>query len=186
MNFPSYSFFNFVLALVSGIILPGVALAESQDGSRDFDFCLGRWNVHHRQLKKRLAASHEWIEFEGTGVFQKILGGAGNFDDNVIDKPGGKYCGATFRTFDPEKKLWTIWWLDSRFPGRLDPPVIGRFEKGVGAFYAEDTWEGTPIRVRYLWTQRSELNAPRWEQAFSTDAGKTWETNWIMDFKRVE
>jgi NIPSNAP len=25
---------------------------------------------------------------------------------------------------------------------------------------------------------------PRWEQAFSVDGGKTWETNWIMDFTR--
>ncbi|TJV23098.1 MAG: DUF1579 domain-containing protein, partial [Mesorhizobium sp.] len=23
-----------------------------------------------------------------------------------------------------------------------------------------------------------------WEQAFSPDGGKTWETNWIMDFAR--
>ena len=27
---------------------------------------------------------------------------------------------------------------------------------------------------------------PRWEQAFSEDAGTTWETNWVMDFKRQE
>lgn len=26
----------------------------------------------------------------------------------------------------------------------------------------------------------------RWEQAFSSDGGITWETNWTMDFSRVE
>ncbi len=25
----------------------------------------------------------------------------------------------------------------------------------------------------------------RWEQAFSPDGGKSWETNWIMEFTRV-
>jgi hypothetical protein len=28
-------------------------------------------------------------------------------------------------------------------------------------------------------------NSCRWRQAFSADGGKTWETNWIMDFTRV-
>jgi hypothetical protein len=27
---------------------------------------------------------------------------------------------------------------------------------------------------------------PRWEQAFSDDAGKSWETNWTMDFRRAD
>ena len=25
---------------------------------------------------------------------------------------------------------------------------------------------------------------PTWEQAFSADAGATWETNWTMEFRR--
>ena len=25
---------------------------------------------------------------------------------------------------------------------------------------------------------------PRWEQAFSADGGKTWETNWVMEMTR--
>jgi hypothetical protein len=29
-------------------------------------------------------------------------------------------------------------------------------------------------------------NSCRWRQAFSADGGKTWETNWIMDFTRVQ
>jgi hypothetical protein len=27
--------------------------------------------------------------------------------------------------------------------------------------------------------------AGHWEQALSYDAGKTWDTNWIMDFERI-
>ena len=27
---------------------------------------------------------------------------------------------------------------------------------------------------------------PRWEQAFSDDGGRTWETNWVMDFTPAE
>jgi hypothetical protein len=27
-------------------------------------------------------------------------------------------------------------------------------------------------------------DACRWEQAYSADGGKTWETNWTMEFSR--
>jgi hypothetical protein len=34
----------------------------------------------------------------------------------------------------------------------------------------------------------SEITATsfHWEQAFSADGGRTWETNWIADFVRSE
>jgi hypothetical protein len=35
-----------------------------------------------------------------------------------------------------------------------------------------------------MWS-RTDTETPRWEQAFSLDEGKTWETNWIMDATRV-
>jgi hypothetical protein len=88
------------------------------------------------------------------------------------------------RAYDPEKKQWYIWWLDGRSPGQIDVPAVGRFENGVGTFYADDTFKGKPIRVRYLWTGVTS-NTPHWEQAFSVDAGQTWETNWIWDFTKV-
>jgi hypothetical protein len=76
-----------------------------------------------------------------------------------------------------------IWWLDGRSPHQLDVPVVGRFEDGVGTFLADDMFEGRPIKVRFLWTCR-DIDNCRWEQAFSEDAGKSWETNWTMDFAR--
>jgi hypothetical protein len=57
--------------------------------------------------------------------------------------------------------------------------VVGGFDNDVGTFYADDTFEGKPIRVRFLW--RNLTTKPRWEQAFSAHGGKTWETNWVMD-----
>ena len=154
------------------------------DSRHDFDFFMGNWRVHHRRLKERLANNHEWVEFEGTCTGQKILGGLGNIGDCVLDLPGGAYRGVALRAYDPEKKQWSIWWLDGRSPGQVDVPAVGRFENGVGTFYADDTLKGKPIRVRYLWT-RVTSNTPHWEQAFSADAGETWETNWTWDFTKV-
>lgn len=59
----------------------------------------------------------------------------------------------------------------------------GTFEAAVGTFLCEDVCDGRNIQVRFLWSRITEKSA-RWEQAFSPDVGKTWETNWIMHFAR--
>jgi hypothetical protein len=151
-------------------------------GAADFDFFIGSWRVAHRRLKERLTGCDDWVEFGGTTVTGKVLGGLGNMDDNTLDLPGDPYCAVTLRTFNPGTGVWSIWWLDGRNPGSLDTPMTGRFENGAGVFYADDTLAGKPIRVRFLWTP--SCDAPRWEQAFSADGGKSWETNWTMDFTR--
>lgn len=152
--------------------------------ANDFDFFMGTWKVRHTRLKERLNKCNEWQEFSGSSSVIKILGGQGNMDDNVLELPEATYRAATFRTFDAQSGIWSIWWLDGRYPTQLDTPMRGHFEDGVGYFFADDVFAGQPIRVRFLWTP-GQHDQPRWEQAFSVDGGETWETNWIMDFQRV-
>ena len=153
-------------------------------GAADFDFFIGDWQVAHKRLKERLKDCLEWDSFSGSCRTKKILGGAGNFDDNVLHMPNDTYHAATLRTFNAETGLWSIWWLDGRHPDQLDSPMRGQFIDGVGIFYADDMLNGQAIRVRFLWI-RPSADQPRWEQAFSIDAGTTWETNWVMDFTKV-
>jgi hypothetical protein len=148
----------------------------------DFDFLPGEWNIHNRRLRERLAGSDEWDEFEATSVARKILDGHGNEDEFRTDYAGG-FVGMAFRFFDPETRLWSIYWADSRRPGPLDPPVVGSFSGDTGVFEGDDTFDGRPIRVRFIWSGVT-TPTPRWEQAFSDDGGKTWETNWVMENTR--
>jgi hypothetical protein len=159
--------------------------APNLSGLHDFDHRVGRWTAHHRRLRERLAGSTTCDEFDGTQVFWQVMDGYGNVDDNVLELPSGTYRGVTLRAYDAKSGEWAIWWLDGRTPfGSLEPPVKGRFENGVGAFYANDTLRGKPIRVRFLWSGITP-EAAHWEQAFSPDGGKTWETNWVTDFRKA-
>jgi hypothetical protein len=159
--------------------------ASNLAGLHAFDARVGRWTAHHRRLRERLAGSTTWDEFDGTQVFWRVMDGLGNVDDNVLDLPSGTYHGVTLRAYDPKSGEWAIWWLDGRNPfGSLEPPVKGRFANGIGTFYADDTLRGKPIRVRFLWSGITAA-AAHWEQAFSPDGGKTWETNWITDFRKA-
>jgi len=169
---------------------PGFAGSKDQaegvvPGLHDFDFLVGHWRVHHRKLKARLANNHEWIEFDGTLSSQPLMGGYANVDDDVFEVPGGAYRGVAPRSFDAKTGQWSIWWLDSRTPtAPMDPPVRGGFHNGVGTFYADDTFNEKPIRMRFIWSEITPTSC-HWEQAFSPDGGKTWETNWIQDLKRA-
>jgi hypothetical protein len=149
----------------------------------DFDFLRGAWTVVHRRLKERLKGATLWESFKGKSVTKPILGGFGNLEDNFIEFPDGGFNAVALRSFNADTGLWAIWWLDGRNPHKLDVPVIGSFENGIGTFFGYDEYEGNPIRVRFQWTHESE-NHCLWRQAFSADDGQTWETNWIMEFTR--
>jgi hypothetical protein len=155
-------------------------------GLHEFDFLVGRWRVHHRKLKERLANNHEWIEFEGTLFGRPLMGGYANVDDDVFEVPGGTYRGVAPRSFDAKSRQWSIWSLDSRTPlAPLDPLVRGNIHDGVGPFYADEMWNGKPIRMRFIWSEITPSSC-HWEQALSAEGGKSWETKWIQDLKRVQ
>ena len=152
--------------------------------AQDFDFLFGAWSIKHRRLKERLKGSGEWEEFAGTSETRPILDGSGNIEDHSIEFPGGPYRAAALRSFDAASGSWAIWWLDGRHPHVLDVPVVGGFADGVGTFLANDQYQARPVKVRFLWSDISK-NTCRWQQAFSPDAGATWETNWVMEFARI-
>jgi len=173
----------------ASLIAPGErSLAAPADGLarhiRDWDWLVGHWNVRHRRLKDRLVGSNEWEEFAGTCVNWPLLGGQGNVDDNVLELPSGIYRGVGVRAYDPEKEQWAIWWLDSRNPAHIDPPVYGGFSNGTGVFIGDDVFRGKPVKVRFRWSG-IKADSARWDQAFSPDDGTTWEPNWYMVFTRA-
>src|SRR5262249_50251851 len=132
--------------------------------SADFDFLMGLWRCRHRYLAKRLADSSELLEFDGSCAARKILDGYGNSGENDVKVPGRPYQGITVRAYDPAKDAWSIYWADSRTPGRMTPPVIGGFADGIGTFFGDDEHDGHPITVRFIWSRITPQSA-RWEQA---------------------
>jgi hypothetical protein len=148
----------------------------------DFDFLPGRWHIASRKLSDTLDAEcDEWLTFDATSEARAILGGIGNVDHFAT----AGYEGFSLRLYDPDEDVWRIWWSSTQRPGRLDPPVEGRFsEAGQGRFECDDVLEGVPIRMRFDWSDVTAESA-RWEQAFSFDGGATWKTNWVMELTRI-
>lgn len=144
-----------------------------------FNFLLGDWDV----VNKILTPEGTWAESEATLHCEAYLGGRviiDHYDGTVLG--GRRVRGITIRAFDPDSQRWSIVWLDDKQAPDLTP-LIGRFEAGVGEFFQEIPMNGTLTRVRFTWDQISDSFA-RWNQAFSSDDGRTWRMNWIMEFTR--
>lgn len=153
---------------------------------RDFGFQPGRWEVQHRRLRTPLGGLDpddpaSWVETSGTATALLLMGGQVSIDEIGL---GNGETGMSVRLRSPETDEWTIYWVNSR-DGVLQPPVSGYWQDGRFEGVGEDQYGGRPILARYVWSDITATTA-RWEQAFSTDHGETWETNWVMRWTRVD
>lgn len=155
-----------------------------RDGQADFDFLFGSWKIKNRVLAKPLSGSHEWYEFEATAIERPIWGGKGNVEELDGDSPKGHLQGLAVRLYDPVAKHWSIYWADRRFSTVGFPPAVGVFHGNRGEFFSDGEYQGKKTLDRLVWISLGK-NTARWEQASSLDQGKTWETNWTMDFTRT-
>ena len=147
------------------------------DGSRDFDFEIGEWSTHLRRLQAPLSGSTTWVEYDGTSTVRGVLGGRANLVELEVEGPAGRIEGASLRLYEPDTGRWSLNFF-SVADGRLTPPLHGGFRDGRGVFTADDTFGGTPVIVRFVITADGP-DTCRFEQAFSTDSGQTWEVNWL-------
>ncbi|MGA2924092.1 MAG: hypothetical protein ABSE28_23580 [Candidatus Sulfotelmatobacter sp.] len=179
----------FQLALGAAAQQHSAASSESarpeRDGQHDFDFEIGKWKAHVKNLGHRLSGSKDWEEFEGTVVTTPFMDGNGNLSEMNVD-------GATshrhiqiiaVRLYNATSRQWSIYGASTK-TGVFDPPQIGQFDGDRGEFYTSDMYEGRAIYIRFVWQNVSPM-ATHFEQAFSSDGGKTWEVNWIYDGTRI-
>lgn len=169
------------LSILVAFALPAAAFAEAtpRDGQRDFDWEMGTWTTKVRVRRNPLSGkAPDWAEFFGTSVVKPLSGGNWNFVELSVSGPSGKIEGGSLRLYSPQSRQWSLNFASLR-NGLLTPPVFGRFDAaGNGSFVGSDTIEGRSILVRFE-IKRLSAKEARFEQAYSADGGRSWETNWI-------
>jgi hypothetical protein len=163
--------------------VPRSAEGSMSSPGHEFDFLYGQWTVRNRLLKERLAGSQEWTEFDASDEFHALPDNLGS-EENYRTEHWRNYHAIGLHLYDPKLMRWKLYWADNRNEqGTMQTLATGAFDGNIGAFYAPDQVNGKSITVRIFW-KRVDQNHARWEQAFSTDGGSSWETNWTMDFIR--
>jgi hypothetical protein len=159
------------------------SVSDKRAGQRDFDFLVGSWKFHLKRLKRRLAGSTEWVQLDGTTVCRKILDGRGEVEEVNVESADKQMHiqGLALRLYNPDSRQWRIYWANGADGVLEQNPMVGQFDNnGQGEFYNQQVYEGRAIYARFIWSGVT-TSSPHFEQAFSVDGGKTWETNWVTD-----
>jgi hypothetical protein len=148
------------------------------DGAHDFDWDIGTWKTHQRRLLHPLTGSTTWVDYSGTDVVRAIWAGA---NEGLIeaDGPAGHLELFTVRLYSPDSRQWFITFANPA-AGNLGPAVVGEFSGGRGDFYSQEPYAGRTILIRFS-VSNITPDSCHFEQAFSTDGGKTWEPNFIVE-----
>jgi hypothetical protein len=147
------------------------------DGRRDFDWEFGVWKTHVKRRLHPLSGSQDWVEYEGTTTVSKIWNGNANLVELNVTGPAGRIEALSLRLYNPEARQWSLNFSNIN-GGTMAIPTVGEFKSGRGEFYSQETLGGRSILVRFVISEFSRKSA-HFEQSFSGDGGKTWETNWI-------
>ena len=164
------------------------AMTGASPGPRAFDVLFGKWAGRHRKLRDVTdPGCTDWVQFEAAHETSPVLGGGAHID--LLSVTEGQAVPAfealTLRLHRPEDDSWAIYWLSSRAPGVLDPPVLGRADETGGIFECDDEVGGRPVRVRYTWDWR-DPSRPVYQQAFAEPGTEGWATNWETIFSRLD
>jgi hypothetical protein len=140
------------------------------------------WKTHIHRLQKPLTGSRTWTDYDGTSVVSKVWGGRASILELEADGPAGHIEGVGLRLFNPRSHQWSLNWANGS-DAVMTTPMVGKFAHGQVSFTTRKNSRGRIIMSRNGFSDITP-NSSHFEQAFSDDAGKTWETNWIMTFNR--
>jgi hypothetical protein len=168
----------------SGGARQGSGAAKGRDGQHDFDFNFGTWKTHINRLQRPLSGSNTWVELNGTVVVSKIWDGRAQIEEVEADGPNGHFEDLALFLYNPESHQWSMSFANSSV-GTLSVPMVGEFKDGRGEFFDQESLNGRAILVRGVWSDITP-DSHRFEQSFSDDGGKTWETNFIAMLTRIK
>ena len=170
----------FIMAFPASLSAQGACSAES----RDFDFWIGEWDVMNRN---RPAEEARWYDTgSATSRVYPVVAGCGVVEHWRGHTFGEFVVGFSLRAFNPQRGQWDLVLL---WPNQGNPrfgALGGGFRHNRGEFFSQNvTAEGDTTYTRFTFSDITP-NSLRWQDGSSSDAGRSWESSWIMEYSRRE
>lgn len=164
-------------------LCPAMGLTGDASGAHAMDFDIGCWKTHSSRLMQPLRGSSDWRDMDGYTNVTAIWNGRANIAEYKAAGSAGEVELLALRTYDPTTDQWHLYFSHPN-TGTIDVPGVGVARDSRIDFYDQENREGKAIWVRFsIW--RITSDTAQSEQAFSIDAGKTWEVNWVNKYTRI-
>lgn len=151
--------------------------------SRQFDFWIGAWNVNLR-VQHDDGTWHD--DIQATEYSYPILDGKAILElwaETSHDKNTIGYSVRYYRADIDQWELWLNWPQGENQSG--SGRLRGGFRHNRGEFVSESKKrDSTTLTARFTFSDISPQSF-RWDDAYSSDGGKTWTNSWIMEFTRI-
>jgi hypothetical protein len=146
----------------------------SEPAYRQFDFWIGEWDVYGKNGQKG-GDSRISLILDSCIILEEWT--SANATQGVI------YKGKSFNTFNAATGQWQQTWVDN--VGGTTEFLRGEAEEGKIIFYADDVRDKQGRKfVRRLTFYKLDYNKVRQHGERSTDEGKTWTTEYDLEYRR--
>jgi len=141
---------------------------------RQFDFWIGEWDVYAKNGKKAGDSKIDLI-LDSCIILENWK--SANFSQGVY------YAGKSFNTYNSTSKQWQQTWVDN--VGGSTEFLEGHFENNRMIFqtkpfqFSKDT-----VAVRRLTFYNLDVNKVRQHGEISKDGGRTWSTEYDLEYRR--
>jgi len=155
-----------------------LAIAQTIAGAAapntDFDFWVGTWELTGRSRKG--FGKDEWTQTKARNVISKPM--KGRVVEENFSTQG--FSGKSWSVFNPQTKQWQQTWVDDAGSYLL---LVGGMKDGKMILTQTNTPKGIKMRMVFSEIKKDSF---RWDWQASRDEGKTWETQWELNYKRAK
>jgi hypothetical protein len=168
-----------MIVALTAFIATNAFSQTAAEKKRQFDFWIGEWDVNLRVQQK----DKSWLDkHKSVARIYPILDGTAILELWSENEDG--INGYSLRYYNPKKDKWDLWlnWAGKNRSGTNG--LEGSFRHGRGEFFSERKIDERTTQIdRYTFSDATP-NSLRWDDGYSRDGGKTWSSNWIMEFTR--
>lgn len=164
----------FFLLFFFDITLQAQARPCSDSTYRQFDFWIGEWEVFGTNNKKA-GDSRITLVLDSCIILEEWTSASVN--------KGIRYAGKSYNTYNAARKRWQQYWVDNA--GGVTEYFYGRYEPGK--MILETANEKQPdgsVKIQKMTFYHLSPDKVRQHGENSTDNGKTWKTDFDLEYKR--